>query len=96
MNNYLMALVVIPLAGNYITEWSSLIDKLKYWLYYKKYTRKTEYQDFRIKPVDCPHCFSFWSTLVYLNFSDAPLYQIIPLAFAAGACAVLINKLEKL
>src|SRR5580704_8679813 len=95
MNNLILALLVIPLAANFISEWSGVIQKIQYWLFYKIYTAKTEYNPKRIKPFDCPMCFSFWLTVCFVVIPHFSIESIL-LPFASGAAAVIINKLNTL
>lgn|GEM_PF-6066659 len=88
-----MSLLVIPLAANFIAEWSGVIDQLQYWLFYRIYTLKTPYNPGRWKPLDCPMCLSFW---LGVGFVLIPHFSVdaILLPFASAAVAVLINKLN--
>jgi hypothetical protein len=78
----LMVLIVIPLASNTI---AGLMIGIKYWLFYKVYTKKTRYKPFRLKPIDCSLCLSFHLTWIYLiSMATLNPFIIILLALASG------------
>jgi hypothetical protein len=81
---------IIILAANFIAERSGVMDQLKYRMFYRLYTKKTPYRDYRLKPFDCTMCLSFWMTLTYILF----IHQYnFTLPFAAATVGVLISKL---
>lgn len=86
-------LLILPLAANFISEWSGVIDKLKYWMFYRMYTKQTQYDPPRWKPFDCPMCFSFWISIGLLIYnSDYSIINCI-LPFASAAMGMIINKI---
>ncbi len=92
MANLLFYLLAIPLASLFIADYSGVIQKFKYWLFYRKYTEKTSYQEFRIKPLDCPMCLSFWIGAISLIWIyTAPISLILP--WGAAGATVVIQKL---
>jgi hypothetical protein len=93
INQILIALVIIPLAITYIVKWSGLVDQFKIWLFYKVYSRKTQYTFWRIKPFDCAMCLSFhsvwlWEVLSIQSFS----FISTALPFAAAGIATILNR----
>lgn len=91
--NYLLILLFVPLGINFLVEWSGLIDSLKYWLFYRQYTKQTQYRFFRIKPLDCPPCASYWTSFIYLAItSHLNLFEMIIYSLASAAIALIINK----
>lgn len=93
MNNLWLYLVIIPLAGNVIAEWSNLIQTFKYWIFFKVYDKRTtRYKDFRLKPLDCALCTSFWiAALSLLITYSSPLSILWP--WASAGAATIISKL---
>ena len=92
--NILYSLLIIPLVSNYITDWSGIIDNLKYKLFYLRYTKITEYYHYSLKPLDCPKCFSVHLSWIYFLISDHKLtLQTILLSLSSGAIAFIINRL---
>jgi hypothetical protein len=86
--------MIIPLAANFFAEWSGVIDSLKVFLFYKVYSRKTDFRPYRIKPLDCALCLSFHlSWVMELARGEQFSISTILLPFAAGGCAYLLSKL---
>jgi len=92
MNSLILSLLVIPLAANFIAEWSGVIQKFQYWLFYRIYTRQTEYNPKRLKPFDCPMCLSFWLTVCFVLIPECSVRSIL-LPFAAAGSSVIINRI---
>lgn len=92
---WLLIFLFIPVAANYFTEWSGVMDKFKFWLFYRVYNKKTEYNFYRLKPFDCCHCISFWTTVALLTFIGLPVSWplLIALPFCSAASAFIINKI---
>jgi len=91
---FILTLIIVPLAANYIAEWSGVMENFKLFLYYKVYTRKTEYNSYRLKPFDCSLCLSFH--LCYIcEIATAQSLSIttLLLPFASGGVAYLLSKL---
>jgi len=90
----LLYLLVIPLACNFIAEWSGVVQSFKYWLFYLKYTRKTQYREiWSLKPFSCPMCLSFWiGSLSLVKVYNSTFDFLLP--FASAGAAVVINKLK--
>lgn len=92
--NLFNALVLVPLACTFVAEKSGIMDKLKYWLFYRVFTKGTQYKQFRIKPFDCAMCLSFWVCLLVecidkIEFN--PTTALLP--FAAAAVGSLISNI---
>jgi hypothetical protein len=86
-------LLVIPLAASFIAEWSGVIQSFKFWLFYRKYTKKTPYRDiYSLKPFSCPMCLSFWLASVSLTWTYSDLSSLF-YPFASAGAAVVINKI---
>ena len=88
---YVSYLLIIPLAANFIADRSGVMEKLKFWLFYRMYSRKTKYQHYRLKPFDCTMCLSFWISAFYLLTTYNSNYILLP--FAAATIGALIEKL---
>jgi hypothetical protein len=43
MNSLIAALLVIPLAANFIADWSGMVQRFQFWLFYKIHTKHSEY-----------------------------------------------------
>ena len=92
--NILYSLIIIPLVANYVCDWSGLIDKIKYKLFYLRYTRITEYQHYSLRPLDCCKCFSVHLSWIYFLITDGRLsLQTILLSLTSGAIAFIINRI---
>lgn len=90
---YLILFLLIPLAANFITEWSGIIDTIKHWLFYCKYTKQTKYRFFRLKPFDCNLCLGAHITWIYLVvIGGFTIFEIILLALAVGSISMMIGK----
>lgn len=91
---YLLIFLFIPLAINFLVDWSGLVDNLKFWLFYRMYTKDTQYRYFRIKPFDCPPCASFWTSIIYLliNKNNLNYFEVIIYSLTSAAIALIINK----
>jgi|HubBroStandDraft_3_1064219.scaffolds.fasta_scaffold136515_3 hypothetical protein len=88
---YISYLLLIPLAANFIADRSGVMVKLKWWLFYKMYSRKTRYKDYRLKPFDCTMCLSFWIAFIQLITYWDIKYILLP--FATATVGALIEKL---
>lgn len=89
----LTVLILIPLAANYLADFSGLMDQLKIFLFYRIYSRKTVYKYYRIKPFDCCGCSAFHLSWIYiLSYDHFGIIQTLILSFAAGAVSTIINK----
>lgn len=86
--NYVNLLFITPLAAVFIAEKSGVMDAIKWKWFYKVYSRKTKYRDFRIKPFDCAMCLSFWMAAAQIRDWNFILYP-----FAAAAIGALISRL---
>jgi hypothetical protein len=93
MLNLFTVLLFIPLAASFIAERSGVMDKLKYWLFYRIYTKQTPYKHFRLKPFDCAMCLSFWIAAVYEWTTGTPATWLsILLPFSSAAVGSIISK----
>lgn len=93
MDSILLYLLIVPLAALFIAEYSGVIQKLKYWLFYRRYTKETSYHEiYSLKPFSCPMCLSFWlaALTLFITYSS-PIDLLFP--FAAAGAAVIIQKL---
>ena len=92
-----ISLFIIPLAVNWLIDYSGLILKFKFWLFYRINDKSVSFRPFRIRPIDCEMCMGVWSALAYLYFTGSVLNRIdmILVSLAAGAVSFLITKLNK-
>ena len=65
------ALLIIPLGCTWASEMSGVIANLKYYLFYKVYSKRTAYRHYRIKPLDCAMCLSWWTCLTSPHKTEA-------------------------
>jgi len=88
-------LVLIPLAANFISDFSGVMESLKYWLFYRIHSKEVRYRPFRIKPFDCPMCLSFHMTWIWIYFSQGftNIFIIVLLSSASAAIASIINRI---
>jgi hypothetical protein len=99
MDNQILfiCLVVCPLAANFVSSWSGLLDHLRRWIFYRRYTKKTPYRFVNLPLIGCSMCLSaHMAWITALVFGVHNIYYLILLCWAGGAMGFLINKLEKL
>jgi hypothetical protein len=92
--NIIFYFLIIPVAGNYLADWSNLIQTFKYWLFYRIYSKRTKYQDYRLKPLDCPGCLSFWLGVIFLILTYTTVTGLI-LPFACAGMATVISRIYR-
>lgn len=79
----MLYVISIVLAADMIANRSNIMEHIKYWLFYRIYTKSTRYKPYRIKPFDCTMCLSFWLCLI--------LTRDIILSLAAGTCGAILS-----
>jgi hypothetical protein len=62
----ILDILMISLITCYIVDVTDIIDNLKRLIWKWVFDKKREYQDFRLKPLDCSLCLTFWICIIYL------------------------------
>lgn len=60
-------LLIINVIICFIVDISGVIDSIKYGIWKWVFNGKRDYQEFRLKPVDCSTCMTFWIGLLWIT-----------------------------
>ncbi len=92
MINDLILITVLAVAITYFVEWSGLVNKFKRWLFYLRNYKTVKFRFYRIKPIDCSGCFTFWVTLITMICTGHNLLFSILYGLAGGGLATILAK----
>ena len=71
----ILDILLITVIVCFIVDISGIIDTIKIAIW--KWLRKNEpFQDYRLKPIDCVLCMTFWCGLLYIIFNEFTIYSI--------------------
>lgn len=93
MINDILLIILIAIASNYLADWSFLVQSLKRFLFYLKYDKSVRYRTFRMKPLDCPGCLTFWVVLITMIVTGHSILLSVLLGLAGAGIATLVNRI---
>lgn len=91
----LIELLCIQLVAVFIVDLSGIVDSLKRAVWRFAKGAAVPFQPFRLKPLDCSLCVTFWACLLYLLFAgrfSLPLFAYVcALAYLTPAAGSLLR-----
>lgn len=85
----LIDLLLIQLIVVFIIDISGVIDSIKYAISYLLTGGAIKTSDYRIKPLDCSLCMTFWTGLIYIIIIDQFTIEYIAFICLLSALTVL-------
>lgn len=76
---------LITVSVVFIIDYSGVVNELKQYVF-KYYFPKCEFRDFRIKPLDCSLCMTFWCNVIILTILFGMSVSVL---FSASVMAIL-------
>ena len=61
----------------FIVDISGIIDTIKNIIWKWVFNGKREYREFRLKPLDCSLCMTFWIGLIWISIFDFTLLNFV-------------------
>jgi len=82
-------LLCLQLVTVFIVDLSGIVDTLKRAVWFLMKGTFKGFQDFRLKPLDCSLCMTFWGTLIYAICAGAFSMTVLLYCCALAYCTTL-------
>lgn len=73
----ILELLLLTVIVCFVVDISGFIDTIKNLIWKWVFNGKREYREFRLKPLDCSLCMSFWIGLIWISIFDFTLLNFV-------------------
>lgn len=88
----ILDILLIDIIVCIIIDISGIIDEIKIMIW--KWLRKEPYKEYRLKPLDCSLCMSFWIGLIYIIFNGITLFNLFIVCLFAMLSEQITNTIQ--
>lgn len=87
----ILDLFLITIIICFIIDISGIIDTIKNIIWKWVFNGNREYREFRLKPLDCSLCMTFWIGLIYISILDFSLINLLFVSVFAALSEEISN-----
>lgn len=84
-------LLLLTVIVCFVVDISGFIDTIKNLIWKWVFNGKREYRDFRLKPLDCSLCMTFWVGLIWIGIFDFTLLNLVYVCLLAALSEQISN-----
>ena len=72
----ILELLLLTVIVCFVVDISGFIDTIKNLIWKWVFNGKREYREFRLKPLDCSLCMSFWIGIIWISIFEFTLFNL--------------------
>lgn len=84
-------LLLLTIIVCFVVDISGFIDTIKNIIWKWVFNGKREYREFRLKPLDCSLCMTFWIGLIWISIFDFTLLNFVYVCVFAALSEQVYN-----
>lgn len=73
----ILELLLLTVIVCFVVDISGFIDTIKNLIWKWVFNGKREYREFRLKPLDCSLCMSFWIGIIWISIFEFTLFNLL-------------------
>lgn len=73
----ILELLLLTVIVCFVVDISGFIDTIKSLIWKWVFNGKREYREFRLKPLDCSLCMSFWIGIIWISIFEFTLFNLL-------------------
>ena len=73
----ILELLLLTVIVCFVVDISGFIDTIKSLIWKWVFNGKREYREFRLKPLDCSLCMTFWIGIIWISIFEFTLFNLL-------------------